>query len=89
MQLHRLVEKYRGLFNANGEGTTSKGNGAADQFINTYGWLYSIHGLTNGRRELWDFYLNMNVIELFNTMTFFKHMGIYERQNERKHGKGI
>jgi hypothetical protein len=31
----------------------------------------------------------MNIIELFNTMTFFKHMGIYERQMERKNGKGV
>jgi hypothetical protein len=86
-ELRGLNEKYRGLFDANRDGDENKGIGAASQFIEIYGWLYSIHLLTNGRREQWDFYLNMNVVELFNTMTFFKHVGIYERQQAQRHGK--
>ena len=32
----------------------------------------------------------MNVTELLNTMSFFKLMGQYERQLEKKaHGKGV
>jgi hypothetical protein len=32
----------------------------------------------------------MNVIELLNTMSFFKLMGQYERQHENKaNGKGV
>jgi hypothetical protein len=88
--LSKIRKEYSGLFDegrATDEGTGRKG---IEPFIKEFGWLYSVHNLTNGRRELWSFYLDMNVIELLNTMSFFKLMGQYERQLEKKaNGKGV
>jgi len=81
--LGKLCETHPTLFGNNSEGTTTEGDKAVT-FLSEYGWLNTIDNLTNGRPEKWDFYFNMNIIELLNRLDFHKAKGVFERQQMKK-----
>lgn len=59
------------MFDNGGEQDESehiKGTG----FIEYWGWFVTLDNLTNNRRELWDYFLDMNIIEFLNTISFYK-----------------
>jgi len=81
--LGELCKSHPTLFGDPGEGVTTEGE-KATTFLTEYGWLNTVDNLTNGRPELWDYYFDMNIIELLNRLDFHKAKGVYERQQQKK-----
>ena len=40
--------------------------------------------MSNGRRDLWEYYLSMSTVEFLNTLAFFKELGEVEANENKK-----
>jgi hypothetical protein len=77
--LGKFNEGYKSLFG----GEAEEGDEGATQpngFAQVYGWHFTVDQLSNSRRELWDTFLNMPVIEFLNAVSFYKSKQEYEQQ---------
>ena len=72
-----MVRSYRGLFTQDDDAGDT-GGGEADggdepvTFRTHWGWLATVDDLAKGDRSKWEYYLDMNLIEFFNTLAFQK-----------------
>ena len=72
-----MVGSYKGLF-AQADDGGDTGGGETDggdepvTFRSHWGWLATVDDLAKGDRSKWEYYLNMNLIEFFNTLAFQK-----------------
>ena len=72
--LQKLVRSYRNLFDSESS-NDEEGYGEDDEPITHaehWGWLATIDQLARGERERWEYFLNMNIVEFFNTLAFNK-----------------
>jgi len=67
--LQDISRQYSNLFsNGSGEGNS----GGKGTFREKWGWIAVVNDLSNNDRTKWDYFFKMNVIELLNTVTFYK-----------------
>ena len=70
--LGELNEKFEGLFTETviigNEPSLTSDSGFGEQ----WGWESTLDNISNGRRDKWDYYFNMNVVELLNTLSYYK-----------------
>ena len=76
-----LLEQESGESDEEGEGRAGKGG-----FIDAYGWHLTLDNISNNRRELWNHFLEMGVIEFLNTLNFYRNKQAWERA-QTKHGR--
>jgi hypothetical protein len=70
--LQDINRQYSNLFDSGG-GEGSEGSGGS--FRDKWGWIATINDMSNNDRQKWDYYFNLNVIELLNTVSFMKDKG--------------
>lgn len=58
-----------------------------DGFTEVYGWHLTLDNLSNNRRELWSYFLEMGVIEFLNTLSFYRSKQSWESMKIRNANK--
>ena len=70
-ELLALFKEFTGLFGSLHEGDQVEEK-SKSRFHAQYGWLDVVDTLANGDGTKWDYYLSLDVIEIFNRLAFYK-----------------
>ena len=65
-ELGKFNRIYAGLFSQPG-GNISK---ELEDYVDAYGWFINLDMMSNGRRELWDYFTDMNVVQMMNHLGY-------------------
>ena len=70
----RFNQSYPSLFGENKQESAGEYTERVEKngFAQQYSWHLMLDNVSNHRRELWDYYLEMNVVVFFNTLVFYK-----------------
>ena len=49
-------------------------------FVKHWGWYYTLDNLSNNDRTKWEYFLEMNVIEFLNSLSYFKDKQNYIKE---------
>lgn len=84
-ELYRLNEGYSGLRGKKQQGS-DEGVGENDEesFSEFWGWQLVLDNLSNHDRTKWDFFLNMDVVEFLNTVSFYKDKQKWEHEIQKQ-----
>ena len=82
--LERFNSSYQQLLQEGGVEETDGVNPRTETFAEYWGWFLTLDNLSNNRRELWDYFLEMNVTEFMNTICFYKDKQKWEHEIEQQ-----
>jgi hypothetical protein len=65
-KLGEFNNQYADLFS----GTVGEVSERFAAYVKTYGWFINLDIMSNGRRELWDYFTDMNVVQMMNHLAY-------------------
>ena len=77
-QLEQFNSGYVGLFGKADEEVEEDAKERVEGFEKFWGWFVVLDRLSNSDRTKYDFFLNMNVVEFLNCISFLKDKTEYE-----------
>ena len=79
--LRGIGNQYRNLLTGGGDDAEE---GSGSNFWQKYGWIALIDKMADGKREMWDYYFDLNIIEFLNTVAFYKDKTDHERKEHER-----
>ncbi|MEI7668921.1 MAG: hypothetical protein WCJ33_02430 [Pseudomonadota bacterium] len=65
-ELGKFNSNYAVLFNGTGGAASEE----VESFAKTFGWFMNLDLMSNNRRELWDYYTDMNAGQMMNHLSY-------------------
>ena len=78
----KKCKDYKNCFDAEGN-ENDKESKQGDSFAKRWGWWSLIDNLSNSRADKWNYFIEMNVIEVLNMCCYFKEKQEMEAQMHR------
>ena len=86
---NELIGSYGRLFNKGaeqGDEEDKENHVKLNTFQDVWGWQNTLDELANGKRRDWDYFIEMNVIEFLNTLSFYKDKQQHLKEQRQLYG---
>lgn len=78
--LGEFDEAYKNLFGQQDSGEFEDSEGYSEGYSEHWGWIITLDSVSNGRREMWDYWTEMGIVQFLNYLSFIKDKNKHERE---------